>query len=372
MNYLKQFTLKIFIYLLFGKNQIELIHFKPNNVGVFVQGICNNKLETLFSIEYIKEYIERNLATFEGLYNEVLSDVKKQAFGHNFAAKKIYEILLKKSNDEISFEDLLNLAQSKKRYFDDLKYLIEIHLNDLKKNELSNFLKLYIEAFEKNELISLEHNYYSFNINKEKVLDFLDGYLKKFDRAFNVNISLYKDEIEKKYDKNFRISESLLYLVNEKFIKVNNVNLGKSPEDEYQDEELVNKNVLTINLTLNKSVTEIKDILGYWIFYGDLRVNEKGGIAFYKNNRYTFRSTKSKNFQLLCYLVKNHGKEIPVTEVYNIIWPESDKYKEKTKKQAIKDSIQTIKSNLKISLDQRPTISFTFKGNSIMLISNSP
>jgi two-component SAPR family response regulator len=112
--------------------------------------------------------------------------------------------------------------------------------------------------------------------------------------------------------------------------------------------------------------------LGYWIFYGDLRVNEKGGIAFYKNNRYTFRSTKSKNFQLLCYLVKNHGKEIPVTEVYNIIWPESDKYKEKTKKQAIKDSIQTIKSNLKISLDQRPTISFTFKGNSIMLISNSP
>ena len=36
---------------------------------------------------------------------------------------------------------------------------------------------------------------------------------------------------------------------------------------------------------MNKSPEEILDIENYWSTYGDIRVNEKDGVAYYKNNR---------------------------------------------------------------------------------------
>lgn len=284
------------------------------------------------------------------------------------------------------------------------------------KKSLEEFADEYIRNFEEDKLDKGLNNYYSFEKHMSVIPRFLlEPYFDKFRKApftisynFNyVNLSLadenlkmdfspegYKNEIQK----NLRLYELLLYLNNKKYITISN-NFGfilykKFPylprmrstggsrpliiEDEY---------VLVINITFNKSPIEIYDINKYWLYYGDIRINETDGIGFYKQNRYPFQNTKSKAFKLLCYLLKHHGERISVFETYNFICSEDieeevklteyEKNKNllkerKNKKDKIKGYIKEIKKNLKINEDENPSIFITMNDENVMLISNPP
>lgn len=285
------------------------------------------------------------------------------------------------------------------------------------KESLEKFVYEYIRNFEKDKLDKGLNNYYSFEKHESAIPRFLlEPYFDKFRKTpftisynfdyidlfsanenlkmdYSYNLNLCKQEIQR----NIRLYELLLYLNNKEYITINDNfgivvfrNLFHTPirHISRRSEPVDNKKyILGINITFKKSPMEIYDISKYWLYCGDIRVNETDGIGFYKQNRYPFQNTKSKAFKLLCYLVKHHGERISVFETYNFICSEDieeeiklteyEKNKKllkekKNKKDKIKGYIKEIKKNLKINEDENPSIFITMNDENVMLISNPP
>lgn len=369
MDYLNTSTLKIFMYLLLGQSKFCTSFLESIEIKSFINDIINNKLDGLFLFKPNKNYVTENLERYKSVYNDITSNLNGETTEENIYLKKIFDVFIKNIDGNIKFIDLVKAPY---KIFDNfVNSSIEIHFNNARKEKLLEFLNLYIDDFENDHLTSLEYNYYSFKKNIEEIIKFLAEYSSNYGNRFNIILPFHETETERLFEKSFRICESLFYLIIKEFIKVNNIDIN-STMTRKANKYIVFANAFNINLTLNKSIPEIKDILGYWTSYGGIKINEKDGIAYYKNNKYPFRSAKTKTFQLLCYLVKNHGKKIPVTGAYDAIWPEPENVKDNYKKQIIKDNIKVIKNNLKISSDIKPTLNFILTGNYIMLISNSP
>lgn len=316
-NYLNEITLRIFLYLLYENESIEI----PTTLRIekenFIKYIFDNELAEIF-------IIERNGEIFKEIdYKNFLKD------------------------DYIDF-DLLNEP-------------LKVKLID--KDVLTDLMSKYIGNFRNGNLKSPEDNFYSFSKCILESANLLDPYYKDYGVNFNIGLALNKNKLENKaYDYKIRLLESVLYMSNEKYITINGCNIKK---------DKANENLIFINVTLNKTFDEILDIEKYWIYsYGDIRINEKDGVAFYKNNRYPAKSTETKAFKLLCHLVKNHGIKVSIEDAYNLFWTDSDKISFDSKKNAIKDSRKEIIKNLKVLQDSQPSFTLTITNEYILLISN--
>lgn len=287
MNYLNPLTLKVFLYLIYGNVSIDI----PTNLRVekenFIKDIFENKFQGFFTL--IKN-------------NEIFK--------------------------EIDYENLLD-----KEYYDFslLNKPLKIELIEENKDELTSLIYEYASNFKNDDLNSKNENFYSFNKCLIETINLLEPYYNDYGKNFNIDIALDKNQLgNKEYDNKIRLIESIFYFLNKKYITINCCNISNLKSDKD------NKNIIFIGVTLNKTFDEILDIEEYWNYgYGDIRINEKDGVAFYKTNRYPAKSTDTKAFKLLCNLVKNHGTKVSIEDDYNLFWTDSDKISFNKKKSAI-------------------------------------
>lgn len=267
------------------------------------------------------------------------------------------------------------------------------------KASLEKFVDEYIRNFEEDKLDKDLNNYYPLDTLMSIIpTGLLKPYYDKFLKtSFTIDYNLREADfslISEISKANIRFYELLLYLNNKKYISIHDkfgfVRDMSSPIRRVTREEIRRgdeKYLLLLNINFNKSPMEIYDISKYWLYYGDIRVNETDGIGFYKQNRYPFQHTKGKAFLLLCQLLRNHGKWLSIIDTYNIICPENieeetkltrmemekeKKNEYKTKKNKIKDYVKEIKKHLKINEDEKPSIFITMNDENVMLISNPP
>jgi hypothetical protein len=252
-----------------------------------------------------------------------------------------------------------------------IKDYFEIILKIDEKKKISKFIEEYIIAFENNQLIG-ESNYYSYEKHMEIVADKWHKSFKNFGKNITV---LTKDEIKDKY---FRPIELIMSLEGQGYVDIKKVFLDTQrikEENDFFDIRLGgdgyrDRFLLGFNTYFIKSPAEISDIHKYWISYGDLRANEQDGVAHYKNIRYPFKSTTGKAFKLLCFLIKNHGRYIPITEATKFVEESEIKLSKKVIKERIKGYIKEIKENLQINKDKSASLDIKVTGENIILISN--
>jgi len=323
-KYLNEITIKVFLYLLYENESTKIptaLRIEKEN---FVIDIFKNELAKIFTIE-------RN----------------KEVFGET---------------------DFKNLSNDNVVDYAFINEPLDINLID--KDSLTTLMSEYIDNFKNGYLKSSEDNFYNFSKCILETSKLLDSYYKDYGRDFNIDLALNKNELGNKvYDNKIRLVESILYMSDKNYIIINGCNIKSDKENEY---------LIFIDVTLNKTFDEILDIEKYWTYgYGDIRINEEDGVAFYKKNRFPAKSAKTKAFKLLCYLVKNHRVKTPIEEAYEAIGPHIEKeiksrFKSKTRtnKDKTEDFIKAIKINLKILDDENPTISLGIVGDYILFVSN--
>lgn len=226
---------------------------------------------------------------------------------------------------------------------------------------ISSFLEGYISNFKNNNMIS-EVNAYSYEKHIKMLPDMFQEKYEDFGGKINIDINDFPDEY-------LHLPELLYSLHADGFVKIEYV--GYPFWSGREDLTYV------FEVSFLKSPDEIADIHKYWTYYGDIRVNQTSGIAKYKNNTYLYKSTTGKAFRLLCLLVKKHGVELDMHEVYSEIGdtPKTDKegnIDRKYVKGRLKDYIQEIKENLGIKKDKEASLDIIFAGDKIILISNPP
>ena len=334
-NYLNHITLKVFLYLLYCRDRIVISALQTAEKENFVKDICKNKLEEYF-------ILEKNGKVFKDI------DYK------NFMGKDFTDISL-------------------------LNEPLKINLIKENKDNLLNFIGKYINNFKDYPHIFLGENYYSFDKSINEVLELLGASYNNYGKNFNIDIPLNDKSEYSFYSKELRFIDILFYFLIKNYAEINSCKLIEPLYHLEEDIQFIPESLININIKLNKSPGEIADIEKFWLVYGDIRINEPYHIAYYKNNRYPFKSENIKSFKLLCYLVKNHGKDITIKDAYNVVEPDDKSlsiYKESERFKIIKDKItdysKYIKKNLKITEDNNPTIDIHIYGNNLILISNPP
>jgi hypothetical protein len=378
MFYLDQTTIQVFLYFLFGKTLLPLFYFEKESHINLIQDLEKNDIEDLF---YFKLYPFINPGSeIEELYQMENSNPKEY---RNNKKISILEKLKDNSTDSIfSVADLAYFADDFVYSCYDVIRLFEMYFNKSKSGKIFDFMNSYLFNFRNDELLS-DENYYSFNKSYSIVLNRLKEAYEKYGKIFIIEPLelLQSDDIEvyTQFDRKNRFYDILFYLLIQGYIGINFLDFklfivsNDSPKG--QEHKL---NLLRLSVTMHKSPAEISDIEKYWAHYGDIRINEADGVAYYKNNRYPFKSTRGRVFRLLCFLIKNHGNKIPLERAYHAIIEEDDlenvgdKQKPKIMKKYIKDYVKKIKENLKISEDKNPTIDIMVIKDSVMLISNPP
>jgi len=327
MNYLNHATLKAFLCLLYGQNSILLINFKYQERQNLVDDIFLNKLEYLFVFKNSKAVIE----------NSTIDDVSDCLYDIS-ADIKTLETVLPKANKE----------------------------------KLLKFINNYINEFKRNNLISLNNNYYPFEKSYKISINILEKY-KEYGKKIIIKIPLNDKSRTAFYSNEARFIDVLFYLILSRYIKINIINIERTLfeiESDYFEDEFF----LIITLTFVKTYEEISDLEETWLSYGDIRLNTIEHIALYKNNFYRFKSADTKSFKLLKMLIESHGKRILISDAYFELNP-SDKYKSEyfeLKKEVIINLIKDLKRKLKMSQDKDVTIRISIAGKEIFLNSNTP
>ncbi|GAH86129.1 unnamed protein product, partial [marine sediment metagenome] len=210
------------------------------------------------------------------------------------------------------------------RFWEIVKNYMYVRVDKDKLPILEEYLSRYIDNFANQNLQSI-NNYYSLDKHLYFITLILEGCYKKFGNFFTIKENFYVYLSNNKFEKdfnsfNFRLYEILLYLEKKEYIKIIDCSFTDryitSLEKVSNDED---KYPFHVKILLKKAPSEFYDIEKYWSYYGDIRVNEKDGVAFYKNNRYPFKSTKGRVFKLLCYLVRNPGRKISIEEAYKVV-----------------------------------------------------
>lgn len=232
------------------------------------------------------------------------------------------------------------------------------------------YINKYISAFENNQLRSC-NNYYSYEKHFELAEEIWGDSFVDFGR----NFAICSDD-ETEHSQHLRSIEFLLSLnklgyinINEMYLKNHRIRSTEVYGGTAVRENYIRK-LISLNVHFNKSPAEITDIHKYWISYGDLRANEQDGVAHYKNVCYPFKSTTGKAFKLLCFLIKNHGKYIPIIEATTFLEESETKLSKQVIKERIKGYIKEIKENLQINKDPKPSLDIKVVGEDIILISN--
>lgn len=245
----------------------------------------------------------------------------------------------------------------------------------IKQKELSDFFGEYLDAFIDDKLDSFQ-NIYRYDKQMSIMQKILEYNFERYGYNFKIDTKLEEIDIENKDDiKNRgRILESILILTFKDLLTINYLRYTPINTNLYDHENYKSTASLNLYITLKKSPAEMFDIAKYWTCYGDIRINESDGIAFYKDNKYPFKSAYGKAFKLLCYLVKNHGKKLSIIETFDNIYPENKEIilQPKNKKAKIKDYVKEIKKNLKITEDKKSSLDIMIIDDSVLLISNPP
>jgi len=272
------------------------------------------------------------------------------------------------------------LVDNSDRFWEIIKNYLYINVDKDKLPILEEYLSKYIDNFANQNLQSI-NNYYSLDKHLYFITLIFKECYKKFGNCFTIKENFYVYLSNNKFEKdfnsfNFRLYEILLYLEKKEYIKIIDYSFTDryiTSLDKVSNNE--DKYPFHVKILLKKTPSEFYDIEKYWSYYGDIRVNETDGVAYYKNSRYPFKSTKGKAFKLLCFLVKNHGRKISIKDAYKAVY-ENDSAKEnitfKEKKNYIKDYIKEIKKNLGILEDENPSLDIMVIKDSVLLISNPP
>ena len=207
----------------------------------------------------------------------------------------------------------------------------------------------YIEKFKTDLMIQDGENYYTYAKHVQKIKELFQQAYLDYGKRFLIDSANY--EIE-----HFLLPEVLYALHTENLIRIHSIDVMFADECEF-DVEFI------------RSPEEIADIYNFWTFYGDIRVNEENGIAYYKNNKYPFKSIKQESFRLLCYLVRKHGQLIEISEIAEYLGIDHN-ISANVLKSRIKNIISDIKKNLKISEDNNPTLNIMIQGQRVILIAN--
>lgn len=249
------------------------------------------------------------------------------------------------------------------------------------KKKLEAFIASYLDVFESGLCHETGNNYISYKSSME-FLEYLFGAsYAKFGARFNITaemadvdfspyFSTHPDcddpwEFQTDFLKRLRLGELLLSLARKKYISI---------LDAVHDDE---KNNLCALVHFERSPQEIREIEGYWLAYGGLRVNDQDGVAFYKNHRYPFATSHTLEFRLLCHLIKNHGKKLDIGATYDQLSGSSDTFGDgkataKLKKARIKDYIKNLRCNLGIADDKNPSVDIMLTGDTVLLIATPP
>jgi hypothetical protein len=238
---------------------------------------------------------------------------------------------------------------------------------------LSDFLHTYISAFETGNLDSLHSgkNYFSYTNHIAQVRDLWEEEFTESGPQITCSAHDAEEKLKSYKMSKLRFYELILSLKKNGYLDIVNctyLTLTFSGQDGFPDY----RQCLFITIKFKKSPKEISDIFGYWLYYGDLRLNEKDGLAYYKGNRYPSVGTKGKAFSLLCLLIKNPGTKKLITELFDTIAPGEVALKPQTKKDRLEDWIKEIKNNLGLTKDKKPSITITTVKNAALLITNPP
>ncbi|MDY6129386.1 MAG: helix-turn-helix domain-containing protein [Elusimicrobiaceae bacterium] len=210
-------------------------------------------------------------------------------------------------------------------------------------------LSEYIRKFKADMMIRDGENYYTYSKHIKTMAELFQQKYLDFGKKFLVELADYDIE-------HFLLPEVLYALHTENLIRIHSIDVMFADECEF-DVEFI------------RSPEEIADIYNFWTFYGDIRVNEENGIAYYKNNKYPFKSVKQESFRLLCYLVRKHGQLIEISEIAEYLGIDHN-ISANVLKSRIKNIISDIKKNLKISEDNNPTLNIMIQGQRVILIAN--
>ena len=319
-NYLNDITLKVFLFVLYGKGTITIPVSQYADSENFIRDIAKHKLQTYFSLV-------RNNKLF---------------------------------NDD-DYKDFLD-----KEYFDyDLhSYPLKILLSEIYKDRLNDFIGGYVNNFEFDNLDSTTDHYYSFNKSLSGAVRVLNSFSKGINKEFTIKIPLKEDPQNRFYEKEVRFFETIFYLNLKKIISINSCNIIK--DFKYQDEE---KQKLDLNLTFKKDISSIKGISTEDLSSGDetileLFYEEHVGDIYIKNKNYK-KKLSSPQYNSPNRIVFNYLYDHPEDDIQiNILKKEVE---EKTK-DSFKKTLSKIAQELGFTGDIKKLFFITTKNTARLRI----
>lgn len=322
MEYIKQETLKLLIYFLYGNTEIELAKIVNQYSDLFAF-ISETELENSFYFKINKNQINK--------YPE-LFDFKK-TFETDTVGNIYQKVKNRKNDKKITFSDITN------DYSDNLNFLpvcifYNINTHPKGKIKLQDYLNKYMESFKNNTLDS-QQNYYDFIKCFVRSIKIFDSYYNKFHKKFRFSGYKELDSIAVDIESELRIYEIILYFQNNKYITIETCNFIK----------LNAKDVISLNLTFNKSPVEIFNIEKEQIKLKNKKLMElklkfdfEKGIITYEDKIYNFNKWDNQGIVLETIFNHEYGVNVDVEEIRNAL----DRAKIKEKKRTIKDAVYAI------------------------------
>ncbi|GEM_PF-6938219 len=220
MKYLDQSTLKLFTYLLFGNKKFPLVFFDNEGRKNILSDISNLELEKLFLFKVNFFYCLDNFKKFSKKYGSIKYMNKKKAVRN---LDKIIRSLLS-SKQKIDLWELLKIKNIYAEFYLITKAL-DIHINNSNREKLKKFTHAYLEEYKRDRLKN--GGFYPFKKNLLENADLLKEYFIYQGKDFVLDLSMKRNMIgNKKYNKKLRLIETLLCLMDSKYININGCRLN--------------------------------------------------------------------------------------------------------------------------------------------------
>ncbi|OGS08033.1 MAG: hypothetical protein A2270_03030 [Elusimicrobia bacterium RIFOXYA12_FULL_51_18] len=241
------------------------------------------------------------------------------------------------------------------------------------KKKMHDFLWMYATRFEHGKLVS-PNNFYSYKKHLEFYLKEWGGLFDKFGSNISIAQGPSKNRSIWDENKNFRLYEFILSLQNKGHITINKCYLedyGAYGGYDYESGRTfptIKDTALKLNIKFKKRPLEIGRLENsFSIHYGDLKINERGKIAYYKNHKFCAIQARNNSFKVLCYLASQPDTNISILKIYREFEPKSKVRELSLKKKKVKGWIKEIKEALKITQDKNRTIDISIVGDDVLL-----
>ena len=262
MQYLNKATLKAILHLLYNKGRIELSYFNNLRNKNIILDINSYELQDVFSFKVNKEYVDSNIDKIKNIYDGLGSEDSDAIIA---SLRKITKTLIENSAD-IDIVDLINISSS--NYYLLVNEALILNLKENQKEKLMVFLDEYIAEFKKDLLTAQKHKYYSFGKNLSEIITLFTSYIKDYGKRFIIQVPLNEGVRYGVYNPKLRLAEILLYMLEKQYIDITTVVISKI---KYQTKK---ENILNINITLNKTPSEIYNLEKEPVSYSNVSLAE--------------------------------------------------------------------------------------------------